>query len=113
MNIKFVNYTGSYPNLCSGVLTLNINGQITKFGHNSSSYNWRKGIYEDDHYEAFWTSGGRVTLNDDGDYCYGQAKWEFKCNADKYIPEWLKPYKEQLLEVFNANVEHGCCGGCI
>lgn len=113
MNIKFVNYTGSYPNLCRGVLTLNINGQITKFGHNISSYNWSKGRYEDDYYEPFWTSGGCVRLDDDGNYQSETANWELKYNVDATLPEWLKPYKEQLLEVFNANVRHGCCGGCI
>ena len=32
-HVEFVNYTGSFPNLCRGVLTLNIDGEIVKFGH--------------------------------------------------------------------------------
>ena len=32
--VKFVSYTGEYPNLCDGVLTLEIDGVQYKFGHN-------------------------------------------------------------------------------
>lgn len=31
--VKFIDYTGRYPNLCSGVLTLEIDGKIYKFGY--------------------------------------------------------------------------------
>ena len=34
-HVEFVNYTGSFPNLCRGVLTLKIDGEIVKFGQNS------------------------------------------------------------------------------
>ena len=30
--VKFISYTGEYPNLCSGVLTLEIDGVQYKFG---------------------------------------------------------------------------------
>ena len=29
-HVEFVNYTGSFPNLCRGVLTLKIDGEIVK-----------------------------------------------------------------------------------
>ena len=32
MNIEFVSYTGEYPNLCNGILTLKIDNKIVKFG---------------------------------------------------------------------------------
>lgn len=32
-NIKFISYTGEYPNLCRGVLTLKIDGKILRFGY--------------------------------------------------------------------------------
>ena len=31
--VEFVSYTGTYPNLCSGVLTLRIDGEEVRFGH--------------------------------------------------------------------------------
>lgn len=31
-HVNFVSYTGSYPNLCSGVLTLEIDGKEITFG---------------------------------------------------------------------------------
>ena len=27
MDVKFINYTGGYPNLCSGQLTLEVDGE--------------------------------------------------------------------------------------
>lgn len=35
-HIKFISYTGKYPNLCSGVLTLEIDGRIIKFGNGTA-----------------------------------------------------------------------------
>ena len=32
-NIEFVSYTGAYPNLCSGILTMKVNGKEYEFGH--------------------------------------------------------------------------------
>lgn len=32
-HVEFVNYSGCYPNLCRGVLTLRIDGEEVKFGH--------------------------------------------------------------------------------
>ena len=40
--VKFISYTGEYPNLCSGVLTLEIDGKEYKFGHNFLTYHYDK-----------------------------------------------------------------------
>lgn len=32
-HVKFVSYTGRYPNLCSGILTLEIDGENVNFGY--------------------------------------------------------------------------------
>ena len=40
--VRFISYTGRYPNLCSGILTLEIDGKEYKFGHNYSKY--RRGV---------------------------------------------------------------------
>lgn len=36
--IEFVDYNGEYPTLCSGVLTVLIDGKEYKFGHNYDNY---------------------------------------------------------------------------
>lgn len=38
--VKFVSYTGKSPNLCSGVLTLKIDGTQYKFGHNYMNHHF-------------------------------------------------------------------------
>lgn len=32
-HVKFISYTGKYPNLCSGILTLEIDGRTIRFGN--------------------------------------------------------------------------------
>ena len=91
-HVKFVKYTGEYPSLCSGTLTLEIDGQNYTFG------------YPDD-FEPFWSSGGDIV-----DYqCYC-GDWEI--DVDK-LPEQFRKYAAEIDDVFNSNVEWGCCGGCI
>ena len=48
--IKFISYTGEYPCLCMGVLTLEIDGDIIKFGN--------RYLNENRDYPTFWESGG-------------------------------------------------------
>ena len=100
MNIKFVSYTGAYPNLCSGVLTMNIDGVDKTFGDD-----------DDCDYNKFWVTGGRA---------YFSGRWskshietdEWTIIRDK-LPLELKPYAEEITEIFNDNVTYGCCGGCL
>lgn len=40
-NVEFVSYTGKFPNLCSGVLTLRIDGENVKFGHSIEDFDWQ------------------------------------------------------------------------
>lgn len=93
-HVEFVDYTGKYPNLCSGILTLKIDGKKVTFGHHG------KGMYP-----MFWVSGGYCT----DDTCCS-AEWNILYNR---IPEKYQKYAEEIDNVFNVNVEHGCCGGCI
>ena len=99
MNIKFVSYTGAYPNLCSGVLTLNIDDVDKTFGDDDCDYN------------KFWVTGGRA---------YFSRGWsKSHIETDEWIiirdelPLELKPYTEEIAEIFNDNVTYGCCGGCL
>ena len=89
--VKFIDYTGRWPNLCSGTLTLEIEGEVVRFS------------YEQDN--KFWYSGG---------CCQG-----FNITREPWIidrddiPEKYRKYYYEIVHVFNENVEWGCCGGCI
>ena len=56
-HVKFISYTGEYPNLCSGTLTLEIDGIEYTFG----------GGYKEPKtdFRRFWSSGGSVWFDDD------------------------------------------------
>lgn len=98
-HVKFISYTGKYPNLCSGILTLEIDGIEYTFGH---SYKKPK----PDFY-TFWSSGGDISGNYEDIYC---GEWEIDVND---LPEQFIKYAAEIDEVFNDNVRFGCCGGCI
>jgi hypothetical protein len=120
MNIKFISYTGKYPNLCSGVLTVEIDGKEYKFGHESTDYDFEKRCYINDNFEQFWISSGSINMSysesDDVDCEVTKGPWEITgyCDeADEKHPQWVIDILPELLKVFNENVPHGCCGGCI
>lgn len=102
MEIKFVSYDGCYPNLCSGTLTLEIDGEYYWFG----SYMPK----DKNCYDQFWASGGKVWFDDDWEDHLSTGKWKLNKRA---LPEFLKPYGNELIKIFNENVPYGCCGGCI
>ena len=55
-HVKFISYTGKYPNLCRGDLTLEIDGEKVIFGSRyDNKMNKRKGVYP-----IFWYSGGYI-----------------------------------------------------
>lgn len=92
-HVKFVSYTGAYPNLCSGILTLEIDGEEVGFGYGTPN-------------RPFWSSGGGIT----DDYYPIDGEWII--DAER-IPSEYRQYADEIDRVFNYNVEHGCCGGCI
>ena len=98
MKIEFVSYDGRYPNLCSGTLTLKLDGIKKTFG------------YGDCDYPQFWTSGGCVWFDNHSNEHVDRGAWELRDDA---LPAKLQPLAEQLIDVFNRNVEYGCCGGCV
>lgn len=97
-HIKFISYTGEYPNLCSGVLILEIDGEKIVFA--SVMYK-RRGVYP-----SFWHSGGYISE----DYEAYTGEWQIDVSE---IPERYRKYASEIDEVFNSNVPYGCCGGCI
>lgn len=93
-HVKFISYTGKWPNLCSGILTLEIDGKRARFGHGTLN-------------GPFWCSGGGLNPNYEGAYT---DEWEIDVKA---IPVEYRKYAHEIDRVFNENVEWGCCGGCI
>jgi hypothetical protein len=116
--VKFISYTGEYPNLCSGVLTLEIDGVQYKFGHNYLAYHFDdKGVGrftdedpEHPNFNSFWTSGGSVSHDGHWNWEVDTDEWEIDVNE---LPEQFWDVADEINEVFNENVPFGCCGGCI
>lgn len=118
--VKFISYTGKYPNLCSGVLTLEIDGTQYKFGHDymhrhydEKTKTWVQTDEDENNpnYEQFWSSGGS---------CYFQNGYEDPVveNEEWHIykedlPEKFQDIANEIDKVFNENVTWGCCGGCL
>jgi len=107
--IEFISYTGKWPNLCSGVLTLRIDGKEVSFGHEPGSYDVVNACFKDNNYAKFWRSGGGVYNRGNYNFEVEEGEWEY----NGCLPEEYEPYAEQFMTVMNKNVECGCCGGCI
>lgn len=105
--VEFVSYTGKYPNLCSGVLTLRIDGEEVRFGHD---YYVLESWKTDGNYDEFWATGGACGFYADGEDYVNHDEWQL---VKSNLPEKYKPYGEELINVFNDNVHWGCCGGCL
>lgn len=105
--VEFVSYTGEYPNLCRGVLTLRIDGEEVRFGHD---YNIFESWKTDGNYEEFWTTGGACGFCTNGEDYIDHDEWQL---IESNLPEKYEPYSEELINVFNENVWWGCCGGCL
>lgn len=97
-HVRFISYTGRYPNLCSGTLTLEIDGVKHTFG---GSYKEPRAEFEN-----FWCSGGGMTR----DYETYGGEWQIDVSD---LPEQFRKYAQEIDRAFNENVEWGCCGGCI
>lgn len=91
MELTFVSYDGSYPNLCSGQLVLAIDGDPVVFPKYCLS------------------SGGSVSFDDNWHEDVQEGEWDIS-DYPKDFPESLKGMAVSLV---NENVPHGCCGGCV
>lgn len=89
--LKFVSYDGSYPNLCSGTLIMELNGVEIIF----PSY--------------CLSSQGSVWFDDDWGAHVEEGEWVITDYPEGF-PEKLKCVAEDLV---NINIVNGCCGGCI
>lgn len=104
-DVKFVSYTGKWPSLCHGVLTLEISGKIRTFGP-KGPFGHRLPDGSEPEFPEFWHSGGECGMPPQGITC---GDWKIDVSE---LPEELRRYAEQIDAAFNRNVEHGCCGGC-
>ena len=89
-DIKFISYDGEFPNLCAGYLTISIDGKEYGF--------------------IRIESGGEVWFDKDWRDHIEHGDWSI---IEETLPDEIKKYKEQIEELVNKNVPHGCCGGCI
>jgi len=102
-HVQFVSYDGKWPNLCSGKLTLNIDGEVVCFHYDHSK--------EEGHYDSFWASGGRCGFRNNYSESYIETG-PWKINEEE-LPDKYKKYADEIAKVFNENVQYGCCGGCL
>ena len=90
--VKFINYSGKYPNLCGGVLHYEI-------------------IFDNGRHEIHQTeikSGGECFYNHNtNDIIQKYGDW--KLSEKKFLPYKLQI---ELLNQVNNIVPKGCCGGC-
>lgn len=110
--IEFVEYTGCYPNLCSGRLFVKIDGKMISFG---SYCLGKKGKTKDrgvPNYPSFWTSGGSVTFDEDWSEDVEEGPWKVSIWEDGWNDD-MKKLLPELIRIFNEHVPWGCCGGCV
>lgn len=109
-HVEFISYDGEWPNLCSGKLILKIDGVKCEFHYKFYNDSDRK----NNRYPSFWHSGGGLTPDYSGggltpDYYTYEGEW---CVNPEDLPQKFRPYAEEIKEVLNHNIPHGCCGGC-
>ncbi len=106
-HIEFIFYSGEGPNLCAGTLLLRIDDTEYCFrGDNDmTDKNSENGAYK-----SFWRSGGDCGYDFEGTPGSTEGEWIIDVLM---LPEHLRKYAAEIDEVFNKNVEWGCCGGCV
>lgn len=86
--VKFISYDGEYPNLCSGTLVLEVEDETREIPY-------------------ALCSGGYVGFNERLNAVVEEGPWSVN------LPEDLEPYRQEIEELVNDEVPHGCCGGCL
>lgn len=84
-HVEFMSYTGKYPNLCMGILTLKIDGEIVTFGNFFSNKV---------DYPEFWATGGSRGLSSGFPEGYvNRGEWLI------YESELPTEYKAYVIEI--------------
>ena len=91
-NIEFISYSWKWPNLCRGTLIIKVN--------------------EKEYYlNNILNSGGSCRFSDGySKVCVEHGNWRI---YKEDLPEKIRNLKDEIENVVNLNVEHGCCGGCL
>ena len=99
--VEFVDYTGKFPCLCSGEVTLKIDGQVVEFVK----------------YKCESEESGKPYLSlTSGGHCYFDDEWNDHVTDGPWSIDLDPRYAEledEILEVINSNIPWGCCGGCL
>lgn len=98
-HVQFVNYSGSWPSLCVGILTLIIDGDTVTFGCETSA--------EKPMHDRFWRSGGYTN------WATGEVVERGWCVCADELPEQYRTYADEIQNLMDDNIPHGCCGGCL
>ena len=99
--VEFVDYTGEFPCLCSGEVTLKIDGQIVEFCRYKSDSEKTGKPY------LSLTSGGHCYFDDEWNDHVIDGPWRIDLD-----PRYVE-LEDEILEVINSNIPWGCCGGCL
>lgn len=86
--VKFVSYDGKCPNLCSGTLVLEVDGEKREIPH-------------------ALCSGGSISYGRNRNAHVTHGPWSVD------LPEDLEPYRKETEDLVNDEVPQGCCGGCV
>ena len=91
-NIEFISYSGKWPNLCRGTLIIKVN--------------------EREYYlNNILNSGGSCRfLNGYSEVYVEHGNWHIHKES---LPEEIRNLKDEIENIVNLNVKHGCCGGCL
>ena len=89
--LKFISYDGAYPNLCSGILKMKLDGRIIYFP------------------EFCLSSGGSVSFDNDWNEEVTQGEW----SIDEFPKGFPKELEDEATNLVNENINQGCCGGCV
>lgn len=87
--VEFVSYTGKYPNLCRGTLTIRVDGKDVDFEH------------------VMCSGGDCGFTNDYADSFIHEGEWSVS------LPDEYKDIQTEVEDLVNCNVSWGCCGGCL
>lgn len=106
--IKLVSYDGAYPNLCSGILTVEINGEIERFDYCLESRVGHNGCRCEKYlHQGNWVFDPK--FNNSGGHSPEPDFYYFKRQAKKPMTESTR---REIERVINNTLPHGCCGGC-
>lgn len=89
--MKIISYSGKYPNLCDGILVIEVNGKEWTFPEYSME------------------SGGSVSFNGEWEEFVDEGEW----SISKWPDGFPEDKKEAVLEMINEKIPLGCCGGCV